>query len=399
MSDVTQEVDFNPLDPRYVSDPFPMYKPLMQGPPRQVHLGQITTLIARYDHAVKVLYDPYNFKNEIPQDEVNAALDVFGAKVISFADEPLHNRLRKTVRRTFSAQSVREFRPKAEEIVRQLILPLRDQPEFDVVSELAYLLPLYMICWLMDLPEEHHALYRQWASALSSIGRTMPGDPVPKAFFEARDSWRKYFSEMLDRRLREPRRQDFLGEMIDAHRQGQLSYEEAVDMMMLILLAGQDTTASLIASLTKNLLTHPDALAAVRSRPELIPKAVEETMRYDNSVLLITRYAKSDMTFEGTRIPAGSSVFLILAAANRDPAKFPDPDRYDIARDPNEHLGLGEGIHFCLGAFLARMENQVAIASLLEAFPRLRLANPEGPFQYNGGQRSRSLSELRVLPE
>ncbi len=393
---MSNEVEFNPLDPRIVADPFPFYKPLMQGPPKQVFLGQTTTLIARYDHVVKVLKDFDGFRNEIPKDEVNAALDVFGAKVIPFADEPDHSRLRKLVRRTFSPQSVRSYTEQTQAIVDGIIDGLRKKKEFNFVTEFAYLIPLYVICWMMDMPLEHRDRYERWAKGLSAIGATEPGQEVPQSFSEAQASWRGYFSEMIDRRLKEPPQEDFLGEMIDFYRQDQMSYEDAVNMMMLVLLAGQDTTAGLLANVAKNLLTHPDQLELLRSRPELVNSAVEETMRFDNSVLLITRYAKEDIRFEGTDIPGGSPLFVILAAANRDPEKFSDPDRYDITRNTEEQLGLGLGIHFCLGAYLARMENQLALASWLKAFPKMRLSNPDAPFKYRGGHRNRALTELMV---
>ncbi len=394
---MSNAVDFNPIDPRIVADPFPFYKPLMHGPPKQIFLGQTTTLIACYDHVVKALKDVDNFKNEIPKDEVNAALDVFGgAKVISFADEPDHSRLRKLVQRTFSPKSVRSYTGQTQSIVDGIIEKLRGRSEFDFVSEFAYLIPLYVICWMMDMPLEHRDLYQRWARGLSAIGATEPGQKVPLSFSQAQASWRKYFSEMIDRRLKESPEEDFLGEMIDFYRQDQMSYEDAVNMMMLVLLAGQDTTAGLLANVAKNLLTHPEQLELLRGRPELVNNTVEETMRFDNSVLLITRYAGEDVNFEGTDIAGGSPLFVILAAANRDPAKFPDPDTYDITRNTDEHLGLGLGLHFCLGAYLARMENQVALASWLKAFPKMRLSNPDAPFKYRGGHRNRALTELMV---
>ena len=394
---MSNEVEFNPLDPRIVADPFPFYKPLMQGPPKQVFLGQPTTLVARYDHVVKVLKDFDNFKNEIPRNDANAALDVFGgAKVIPFADEPDHGRLRKLVRRTFSPQSVRTYVPKTQEIVDAIIEDVRKKKEVNFVTDFAYLVPLYVICWMMDMPLDHRDLYQRWAKGLSAIGTTEPGNEVPQNFMQAQASWKQYFSEMVDRRLKEPAQEDFLGEMIDFFRQNLMSYEDAVNMMMLVLLAGQDTTAGLLGNVAKNLLTHPDQLDLLRSRPELVNDAVEETMRFDNSVLLITRYTKADINFEGTDIPGGSPVFVMLAAANRDPAKFPEPDRYDITRNTEEQLGLGLGIHFCLGAYLARMENQIALASWLKAFPNLRLSDPAAPFNYRGGHRNRSLTELMV---
>jgi cytochrome P450 len=394
---MSNDVDFNPLDPRIVADPFPFYKPLMKGPPKQVFLGQTTTLIARYDHVVKVLKDPDNFKNEIPQDEVNAALDVFGgAKVIPFADEPDHSRLRKLVRRTFSPQSVRTYTAQTQEIVDNLIADMRKKKEVNFVTDFAYLLPLYVICWMMDMPLDHRNLYERWAKGLSTIGATEPGKEVPLNFVEAQSSWRKYFAEMMDRRLKEPPQEDFLGEMIEFYQHQQMSYDDAVNMMMLVLLAGQDTTAGLLGNVAKNLLTHPDQLELLRNRPELVNNAVEETMRFDNSVLLITRYVKDDIDFEGTHIPGGTPQFVMLAAANRDPDKFSDPDRYDITRDTDEQLGLGLGIHFCLGAYLARMENQVALAALVKALPNLRLSDPNAPFKYRGGHRNRALTELMV---
>jgi cytochrome P450 len=249
---------------------------------------------------------------------------------------------------------------------------------------------------MMDMPLDHRNLYERWARGLSAIGGTEPGQDVPTMFSNAQSSWRKYFAEMVDKRLKEPPQEDFLGEMIDFYREGQMSYDDAVNMMMLVLLAGQDTTAGLLSNVGKNLLTHPDQLQLLRSQPDLVNNAVEETMRFDNSVLLITRYAKENINFEGTDIPGNSPLFVILAAANRDPARFPDPDRYDITRNTEEQLGLGIGLHFCLGAYLARMENQIALTSWLKAFPNIRLSDPDAPFKYRGGHRNRALTELMV---
>ncbi len=205
---------------------------------------------------------------------------------------------------------------------------------------------------------------------------------------------RAYFSAQIEKRRTTPG-PDLVSALVAAHTESDaLSADELMAFVILLLLAGNETTTNLIGNGTLALGRNPEQMKMLQRDGSLLPRAIEEMLRYDGPVQSTARFTKSDVELNGTFFPAGFPIFVILAAANRDPAQFPDPDRFDITRDPNDHLAFGEGIHFCIGSPLARLEAQVVFSSMLERFPKLRLRDPGAKLQYKGSYFLRGLAAL-----
>lgn len=226
---------------------------------------------------------------------------------------------------------------------------------------------------------------------------TPPGMPLPQNVRDAFTALREYFIAEIEKRRRNPG-DDLVSVLVAAHEGSDevLSEAELVAFVVILLLAGNETTTNLIGNGMLALTRHPDQLERLGRAPELMPAAIEEMLRYDGPVQATIRYIRQDTEIAGTRVAAGSLIFVLLAAANRDPAQFVEPEMFDIARTPNNHLAFGEGIHFCIGAPLARMEGAIAIGSLLARYKRIRPATPEAPLTYKGSFFLRGLASLPV---
>jgi cytochrome P450 len=208
---------------------------------------------------------------------------------------------------------------------------------------------------------------------------------------------REYFKGEIERRRLNPGT-DLVSALVAAHAESEaLSVDELLALVILLLLAGNETTTNLIGNGMLALGRHPAQMSLIRKEPALLNRAIEEVLRYDGPVQSTGRYAKEDAEVGGTRIAKGTMAFVILAAANRDPAQFANPEKFDITRSPNDHVAFGEGIHFCIGAPLARMEGAIAIGSALDRFPNLRLADPAAPLEYKGSYFLRGLASLKML--
>jgi cytochrome P450 len=207
---------------------------------------------------------------------------------------------------------------------------------------------------------------------------------------------RAYFAEQIESYRRKPA-DDLIGLLISAEEGDALTSDEVLSFVILLLMAGNETTATMLGSGWLALGRNHDQLELLRANRALIPGAIEEMLRYDPPLQATVRHARVDTEIGGTRIPAGTSIFVLLAAANRDPAKFDRPEVFDITREPNDHVSLGEGIHFCLGAGLARLEGAVAIAAMLERFPNLRLAIPTAPVNYRASYFIRCVDSLPMV--
>jgi cytochrome P450 len=219
--------------------------------------------------------------------------------------------------------------------------------------------------------------------------------PLPQKVRDAFAALRQYFIAEINRRKRAPG-DDLVSVLLAAHEGSEevLSEAELVAFVVLLLLAGNETTTNLIGNGMLALMRNPEQLERLRCEPELIRPAIEEMLRYDGPVQATMRYIRQDVEIAGAQVPAGTLIFVLLAAANRDPAAFAEPEAFDIARAPNEHLAFGEGIHFCIGAPLARMEGAIAIGSLLARYPKLRESAPQAPLKYKGSFFLRGLAAL-----
>lgn len=386
---------FNPFDQDFRANPYPHFPPLLDGPPRQLNLFMPATLIARYADVVTVLHDHERFTVRRPEIPFRERIDPFGgAPTILTADPPVHTRLRRLVSKAFTPRRVRELEPRIREIASDLLSRATDCAEVEAMATLANPLPVIVIAELLGVSAADHAQFKQWSNDLvSSFGQDMATGPS-SAGIAAKDALRRYLAEAIKQRGANPA-DDLISALIAARDESdELSENELLAFVVLLLLAGNETTTNLIGNGLLALCRHPDQQQRLRENRELVPKAIEEMLRYDPPVQMTVRMPTATTNVGGTEIPAGSLAFILLAAANRDSAQFPRPEVFDVGREPNEHVSFGEGIHFCLGAPLARLEGAIAIESMLEKFPRLQLANPEAKLEYRGSMALRGLSKL-----
>ncbi|HEY6421255.1 MAG TPA: cytochrome P450, partial [Candidatus Binataceae bacterium] len=307
---------------------------------------------------------------------------------------PIHSRLRKLVSKAFTPRRVRELEPRIRAITSGLLDRVAAKGEFEVMTDLANPLPVIVIAELLGLPSDHHDQFKQWSNALISGFRPDMSGAVPEESVNARNSLRSYFAAEIEKRRATPG-DDLVSALVASRDEDEaLSEGELLAFVVLLLLAGNETTTNLIGNGLLALCRNPEQFARMRREPELTPRAIEEMLRYDPPVQMTMRTAKQDVNIGGTHIAANTFAFVLLAAANRDSKQFPNPAEFDVGRDPNDHVSFGEGIHFCLGAPLARLEGAVAIGSVLERFPGLRLADAGFAPTYRGSMALRGLNQL-----
>ena len=298
------------------------------------------------------------------------------SKVLLFMDAPDHTRLRGLISKAFTPRSVERLRPRMGELTEELLAPLRAEGRFDVIDDVAFPLPVTVICELLGIPAEDRALFRQQTGDLAVI---LDWDVTPQQLGTAAGAaltFAAYLVPLFEERRKAPR-EDLISALVAAEEAGdRLDATELLTTVILLLTAGHETTMNLIGNGILALLRHPDQLELLRARPDLLPAAVEELLRYDSPVRLTARTALADATVAGETVRAGEQVIALLDAANHDPVVFASPDALDVTRDAHRHLAFGAGAHFCLGAALARAEAQVALAALL-ALPDLELAVDE----------------------
>ncbi|MGH7934637.1 MAG: cytochrome P450 [Candidatus Binataceae bacterium] len=398
---VQEQIYFNPWDPAYRANPYPYYKPLLAGPPRLLNLFIPMALIARWADAVPILRDHERFSSVPPHSPfIEERLRTFGdAPRIVFSDPPVHTRLRRVVSRAFTPRRIKELEPRIREFTSTLLDRVAGKGEFEVMADLANPLPVMVIAEMLGVPTGHYEQFKLWSDAVIDSDNTPPGTPLPEHVKAAFKALREYFIEEIDKRRRNPG-QDLVSVLVAASEEAEkLSEEELIAFVVLLLLAGNETTTNLIGNGMLALGRNPEQFIRLRREPELMPRAIEEMLRYDCPVQSTARYPRIDVEVAGVKIAAGTPSFVIVAAANRDPAQFPNADTFDIARDPNDHLAFGDGIHYCLGASLARLEGAIAIGGALQRFPHLRLAEPDAPREYKGSYFLRGLSSLRLALE
>jgi cytochrome P450 len=288
-----------------------------------------------------------------------------GGQFMLQQDPPNHTRLRKLVSKAFTPRAVEGWRPRVREIVAELLEPALDAGRFDLVAGLAYPVPSILICEMLGVPSADRERFTDWTAVSTHLlrGVFLTGDERTRVEAAAGEL-ATYFQELIAER-RSRLGDDLLSVLIRAEEAGdRLTPEELLIQSIGLLVAGFETTVGLIGLGAKNLIDHPDQLARLRSRPELRPSAIEECMRFESPVGMTTRVLHADAEFDGRRIPKDTTLWLSIWSSNRDPARFPDPDRFDVERRDNEHLGFGGGTHLCLGAHLARMEAQEALGAL-----------------------------------
>ncbi|HEY2959659.1 MAG TPA: cytochrome P450 [Actinomycetota bacterium] len=374
---------FNPFLPEVHEDPYPLYRRLRQADP--VHRSELGFwVLTRHADVLALLRDPRTSRDPRRSERVEAlrsSVEVGrlldeeeAAPSMLFVDPPDHTRLRTLVNKAFTPAAVERLRPRVEQVVDGLLDRVAGAGAMDVVEDLAYPLPVTVICDLFGVPEADRDRFRGWSRAFVHLLDPLVAEDAMERALQARLALRGYLRELVAQRRAHPA-DDLLTALIAAEDQGQaLSEAELVSMCVLLLVAGHETTVNLIANGTLALLRQPRALARLAADPSLAGSAVEELLRHDAPVQFTSRHALADFEIDGHAVRTGETVVGILGAANRDPAVFPDPDELDLGRKPNRHVAFGGGIHFCLGATLARTEAGIAIPALLGRLPGLELA-------------------------
>jgi cytochrome P450 PksS len=356
-------------------------------------------IVSRYKDAQELLRDPRFIKDryKLPDEqrlryfrvEELGQLD----KHMLNSDPPAHTRLRALVSQAFTARGVESLRPRITAIAEQLLESFPRDGSVDLIEAFSFPLPIKVIAELLGVPAEDQPRFRQWTTTLLSPPKSTHLEPLRQTAVQLQ----QYFQGFLARRRAEPA-DDLTSALLAAEEQGErLTPIELTSMVFLLMVAGHETTVNLIANGVWALLRHPEQLERLRADPSLIEPAVEEMLRYCGPVRHTTsRFVLQDTGFLGQTIPAGEMIMASVLSANHDPEQFTEPERFDITRTPNRHLAFGSGIHFCVGAPLARMEAMIAINLLLERLPRLRLAVEPSMLRWRTGLLIHGLEQLPV---
>ena len=364
----------DPFDPAVRDDPYPFFARLREiDPVNETPIG--IWRLTRYVDVDRLLHEvPAGVRTATGQlvgvDEAQAGPRLFMLQ----QDPPTHTRLRKLVSHGFTPRAVSGWRLDIERVVDECLTRVAADGHMDVIGDLALPVPSTLICQMMGVPLEDRARFTEWtAKATFGLAAGVAPPEVVAEAAAAGMSLAGYFAELVEAR-RASLTDDLLSALIRAEEAGdRLDPLELLSQAIGLLIAGFETTIGLIGNGVRQFILHGDALAKLRAQPELIASAVEECLRFDGPIILTSRVLHADVEFGGKLLPKNSRVWGMLASANRDPARFPDPDRFDIERKPNDHLAFGGGPHYCLGAHLARMEAQIAIGELVRRFDGLAL--------------------------
>lgn len=371
---------FNPYLTENRRDPYPAYARMREtGGIYRAPFGMF--IASRYDDVVALLRDPRlsaNRSHAAPfrlirwlNRDAPDFLNLIDRNLLNL-DAPDHTRIRALVNKAFTPRRVAALRPRAESIVEALLDDVEKRGDFELVRDLAHPLPVIVIAELLGVPAEDRDEFRRWSSGVIQIIDPLSAERGMERAREAATALAGYFRGMLALRRAEPR-DDLLSAMIAAEQDGRVLGEgDLLSLCTLLLAAGHETTTNLIANAVVALLRFPEQAERLRAQPDLMPTAVEEFLRFDSPVQFTDRVALAEIELDGQRIPRGRPVALLLAAANHDPAQFAAPHRLDVARADNRHVAFGGGPHFCVGAPLARLEAEVALAALLRRFSPLR---------------------------
>jgi len=396
--------DHDPLAPAWRDDPYPCYRVLRDSAPVQWSASTNAFCVSRYDDVMFVLQNPGLFSSRAMftflMNQGMEGRPPLTWKLVSFLarfvwrvrlnplefttarnliaeDGESHTAMRAIVNRGFTPRRIGAWEARARELVGSAMTKLRSGGSFDLVEDLAIPLPVSLITEMLGVEPARQRDFKRWSDnmiyAIAGPGRA---NPFEKRTVDTIIELLSYLRGVAEARRRAPA--DDLVSLIVSEQEGEtaLSIREVIQFVMLLLVAGNETTTNLIGNAVSALLDHPSQLARLANDPSLVPAAVEEALRYDSPVQLVFRTATQDVELAGTRIPKGAYVAPLLGSANRDERRFPDPDRFDIARNPQGHVGFGFGKHFCLGASLARLEARIALAALAPELLRLERQGP-----------------------
>lgn len=378
-ADLPRGLQLTSLDESFRTDPYPILKRLREQAPVYLDPQPRRVFITRQEAVKELLHD-----KEIHMDPRKANPGTYSREVIAgsagfadppdmlFLDDPDHHRLRSLVSASFRPKRVEAWRHTIREVA-EAVLDQIEEGEFELISRFAGPVPVVVIARMLGIDEAHYQQFKSWSDLVVQTGfNPSPTPEQSRNALQAKNELDNFFFAQIELRTREPG-EDLISDMVRSEQEGQtLTRQEIADQCRLLLVAGNVTTTDLIGNGVRALLDHPEQMRKLRDNPSLMTNAIEEVLRFDSPVTNTSRITHRDMELGEQPVEKGESLHLSLAAANRDPDIYPDPDTFDIERQDTQHVAFGGGRHLCLGAHLARIEAQEAISALLARFPSIR---------------------------
>ncbi len=392
---VQSGVTFNPLSAEWRDNPVPLFERLREKDP--VHYSELVRgwVVSRHEDVDAVLRDHQRFSNDPRRGANPEALEALEHVTPSMLnlDPPDHTRMRSLVTQAFTPRAIAGWRDRIQAVIDDLFAQIGESAEFDLMQAIAVPLPVVVIAEILGVPPVDLPKFKEWSDAIAkTLEPSLTRAELERAQ-RAREELGEYFSAIIDERRAEPR-DDLITSLTQAEDAGdRLTHEELIATLVLLLVAGNETTTNLIGNGTLALLRHPDQMRWLREHPEQVDVAVEEMLRFDSPVQINGRRTLVDVEIGGKRIKAGSQVVLLQGASNHDPQEWDRPGEFDLSRGDKGHVSFGRGIHYCVGAPLARLEAQMLFPRMLERWPNLRAA---GEARFRPNVVLRGLDTLRV---
>ena len=377
----------NWLTPEFLENPYPTFQALREHDPVHWNPLSLIWIATRYDDIMAIIQDrrfsstPASPDMKLADSSLGEVKDMqavglYLSMFMQGMDPPLHTRQRQLIHKAFTARMIERMRERAQALVDEYLDRVQKKGHFDLIADLAYPLPSTIIFELLGIPLDLREPIKTSSEAIASFVGMVP--PTSEQLQHMAGSLHRVADQLrpIIAERREDPKNDLLSLMVQAEENGErLSEQELIILITMLLFAGHETTTNLIGNGVLALLRHPDQFALLKSDPSLIPQAVEEMLRYDPPVQMVARFLTEDVEFGGKAMQKGQRILIGLAASGRDPEHFAGADRFDITRKPERTLSFGYGIHFCLGAPLARLESQIALTELVKRLPNLRLAS------------------------
>lgn len=409
-SPVHRNFDAQLVSREFIENPYPLLHQLRDQAPVYWSESIGGWLLTRYDDILVSFKDTDSFSNEnrlgkaveyLPPEKrakYKAFEDHYATKGLLHSDPPDHTRLRAVIIKDFTPTVVEQMRPQIQQVVNNLIDAAEKKGEMDIVPDFASALPVGVIAEILGVPPSDRHLFKRWTDAILGFqGVNKPSEEDLSRAQTGLMEIRPYLVNMINERRKQPRRDlDLMSKFVAAEAAGgRISESELINTCVTLFTAGHETTLSLISNTIYTLLSHPEQLQLLRNNPELLKSTIEESLRFESPVSRQARLMKADAELAGQQLKKGQMVFQMLNAANRDPAYFTNPDKFEIQRENNRHLAFGQSAHFCVGSTLARAEGFIAVGTLIKRFPNLCLTNPNPDWDVKK-RNSRVLKSLHV---